>query len=89
MISLAANKRLKPYVLIYHSMRDSFDRTVRSLRISVIQKCNFNCFNCHDEGQTTFRKEMAQDRLESIVETAADLVIKKLKTKYLEAIDNR
>ncbi len=33
-------------------MHDAYGRPLRSLRVSVTDKCNFNCIFCHREGQT-------------------------------------
>jgi cyclic pyranopterin phosphate synthase len=60
-------------------MRDPFDRTVNSLRISVTQSCNLGCFYCHREGQTGTKDSMSPKEIESLIEVAAELGIRKVK----------
>ncbi len=35
------------------NMKDPYNRTIRSLRISITPKCNLKCFYCHKEGHNT------------------------------------
>lgn len=58
---------------------DPYDRRVNSLRISVTQRCDFNCFFCHKEGESNPHGEMTPEEIEALVSTAADLGIKKIK----------
>jgi cyclic pyranopterin phosphate synthase len=60
-------------------MKDLYGREVTSLRLSVTQKCNLNCFYCHNEGQERSDLEMTADEIEAIAKAASSLGIKKLK----------
>jgi cyclic pyranopterin phosphate synthase len=58
---------------------DRYGRLVNSLRISVTQRCNFNCFFCHQEGESNPGREVTLDEIETIVSVAAELGIRKVK----------
>lgn len=61
------------------SLVDPFGRSVKSLRISLTQRCDFNCFFCHQEGEHNPGNEMSPNEIEYIVKTASELGIKKVK----------
>jgi cyclic pyranopterin phosphate synthase len=52
---------------------------VNSLRISVTQRCNFDCFFCHQEGESNPGGEMSPGEIEAIVSVSAELGINKVK----------
>jgi GTP 3',8-cyclase len=58
---------------------DPYNRPINSLRVSLTQRCNFNCFFCHREGENHPQGEMASQEIEAIVEVASGLGIKKVK----------
>lgn len=58
---------------------DPFGRRVNSLRISVIQRCDLNCFFCHREGESNPHGVMSPEEIEAIVSTAAFLGVRKIK----------
>lgn len=58
---------------------DSHGRSVRSLRISVTQRCNLACDYCHKEGQLPSGKEMTPVEIERLVRVAATLGVRKVK----------
>ena len=60
-------------------MRDGYGRPVNSLRISLTQRCNFGCFFCHREGEHDPGAEMTAQEVETIVEVASSLGIRKVK----------
>lgn len=60
-------------------MIDSVGRSVNSLRISVTQRCNFDCFFCHQEGESNPGGEMSPGEIEAIVSVSAELGINKVK----------
>lgn len=60
-------------------LRDRFGRPVNSLRISLTQRCNFNCFFCHREGESNPKGEMTVEEIEAIVEASSSLGVKKVK----------
>jgi cyclic pyranopterin phosphate synthase len=60
-------------------VKDSYDREVNSLRLSVTQQCNLNCFYCHKEGQRQNAHELSVAEIEALVRVASSLGIKNLK----------
>jgi len=61
-------------------MLDSFGREVSSLRISVTQECNLNCFFCHREGEDSMpMKQMSRSEILKLVEIGRKLGIEKVK----------
>lgn len=58
---------------------DPSGRSVKSLRISLTQRCDFNCFFCHQEGENNPGTEMSPDEIEVIVKIASKLGIRKVK----------
>ena len=60
-------------------LRDPSGRPVTNLRISLTQRCNLDCFFCHEEGEVEPGAEMSTKEVQSIVEVAARLGVRKLK----------
>ncbi|GBE19227.1 cyclic pyranopterin monophosphate synthase [archaeon BMS3Abin16] len=60
-------------------IRDSYGRPLKSLRISVTSKCNFDCVYCHQEGIEKSRSEMTAEEMERIVRLTAAHGVKKVK----------
>jgi cyclic pyranopterin phosphate synthase len=60
-------------------LTDPYNRPINSLRISLTQRCNFDCFFCHREGEHDPHGEMTAREIETIVEVAAGLGIRKVK----------
>jgi cyclic pyranopterin phosphate synthase len=59
---------------------DPYGRPVESIRISVTQRCNLNCFYCHLEGEVPRKNaEMTPREIQRIAEVAASFSIKKFK----------
>ena len=60
---------------------DPYGRPVKSIRISVTQRCNLSCFYCHMEGERlqTNPTEMAPQEIERIVEVAASFGVDNVK----------
>lgn len=58
---------------------DRFGRPLNSLRVSVTQRCNFNCFFCHHEGEAPSSEEMTSKEIGEIVRVACKLGMKKVK----------
>ena len=58
---------------------DPHGRPINSLRISLTQRCNFNCFFCHQEGEHSPGDELSADEIEAAVSVAAELGITKMK----------
>ncbi|SES79611.1 cyclic pyranopterin monophosphate synthase subunit MoaA [Methanococcoides vulcani] len=60
-------------------LTDKFGRTVRSLRISLTNRCNLDCIYCHSEGDEGSRNEMTVGIISDIVTTAAKFGVNKVK----------
>lgn len=61
-------------------MKDSYNRPIKSLRISITSKCNLKCFYCHNEGHnTTSHIIMSPDEIGKIVKTSLNYGISKIK----------
>ena len=61
-------------------MIDPYGRPITSLRITLTQRCNLNCFYCHREGEKgDERNEMTPEELGRLGRIAAELGIKRIK----------
>jgi cyclic pyranopterin phosphate synthase len=60
-------------------LMDPYGRRVNSLRISITQRCNFECFFCHQEGESNPSTELSPKEIEAIVSVGAQLGITKVK----------
>ncbi len=67
-------------------LSDSFGRGVTGLRVSLTDRCNFDCVYCHNEGLGDTRgpmdpqdDEMTTDQVVRVVETAAEFGVEKVK----------
>jgi len=60
-------------------LKDPYGRPVKSLRISLTQRCNFKCFFCHQEGEHNPGPELTLNEVEQIVSIAQELGIKYIK----------
>jgi cyclic pyranopterin phosphate synthase len=60
---------------------DNFGRPLLNLRISVTQKCNYNCTYCHKEGEVehTNNTEMTVEEIVRISKTAIELGVIRIK----------
>ena len=58
---------------------DSYDRPVLSLRISITNRCNINCFYCHHDGIIPQAYEMSPPEIERIAKIAKNIGIKKIR----------
>lgn len=58
---------------------DPFRRRIKSLRLSVTQRCDLACAHCHREGQKPAKEEMTPAEIERLVRVAAGLGISKVK----------
>ena len=59
--------------------KDPYGREVKSLRLSVTQRCNFTCSHCHGEGQGPSLGEMSPAEMERMVRIAVSLGVRKVK----------
>ena len=60
-------------------MKDFYGRPVKSIRISVTEDCNLNCFYCHNEGQLPSKTIMSPEEIEQILSIAEMLGIRDVK----------
>jgi cyclic pyranopterin phosphate synthase len=60
-------------------MKDSYQRPIKGLRISITQRCNLNCFYCHHEGEAGANEEMSADEIIRIVRVASTLGVRRVK----------
>jgi len=64
---------------IAEKVTDNFHRPLISLRISITNRCNVNCFYCHHDGIVPQDYEMSPSEIERIVTVAKDLGIEKIR----------
>ena len=62
-----------------NALTDSFGRTVTSLRISITNRCNYDCIYCHHEGNTNSSGEMSVETITNIVHAASTMGVDKVK----------
>lgn len=60
-------------------LKDNYGREITSLRLSITQKCDLNCFYCHKEGQKKGTEEISLEKIQKIVSVANKLGINKVK----------
>lgn len=70
---------ISPNISPCGSMKDSYGREISSLRVSITQRCNLNCFYCHREGELRPGREMSPGEIGRLVRVASDLGMRKLK----------
>lgn len=58
---------------------DPYGRPVNSLRIALTQRCNFECFFCHREGERNSNTEISAEEVEQLVKCASELGMRKVK----------
>ncbi len=60
-------------------MKDDYGRPVTSLRISVTQTCDLDCFYCHEEGCEDEEREMSPAEIGELVQVGTEFGISKIK----------
>ncbi len=60
-------------------LRDSYNRPVTNLRVSLTQRCNLRCIYCHAEGEVSPASELTAEEIGEILRVAAGLGIKSVK----------
>jgi cyclic pyranopterin phosphate synthase len=61
-------------------LTDPYGRPVESIRISVTQRCNLNCFYCHLEGEVARKdNKMTTQEIQRIAEVATSFSIRRFK----------
>lgn len=58
---------------------DPYGRVIDTLRISVTQRCDFNCIYCHREGERDPRRELTVEEIGRIAAAASSLGISRFK----------
>ena len=58
---------------------DKFERPLISLRISITNRCNVNCFYCHHDGIVPENYEMTSNEMQRIVKVAKEIGIEKIR----------
>ncbi|WP_370575039.1 GTP 3',8-cyclase MoaA [Methanomethylovorans sp.] len=60
-------------------LTDSYGRTIKSLRMSITDRCNLNCIYCHNEGSIGTTGEMSVETISNIMHVAAGFGVNRLK----------
>ena len=60
-------------------VKDTFERPIISLRITITNRCNENCIYCHHDGMISSKNEMTPDEIYKICEIAKKLGVKKIR----------
>jgi GTP 3',8-cyclase len=61
-------------------LTDAYGRTIKSLRISITNRCNLKCIYCHHEGETLHtNNEMSVDTIANIVKASKKFGVNKVK----------
>ena len=59
--------------------KDSYQRPIISLRITITNRCNVNCVYCHHDGMVSSKQEMTADELYKICKIAKDIGVQKIR----------
>ena len=62
-----------------NKLKDSFNRPIISLRLSITNRCNINCLYCHHDGMMLSNEEMTSDEIFKILKLAKDMGVKKIR----------
>ena len=60
-------------------VKDTFERPIISLRITITNRCNENCIYCHHDGMVSSKDEMSPDEIYRICKIAKKLGVKKIR----------
>ena len=61
------------------TVTDTYQRPIISLRISITNRCNVNCFYCHHDGILPQKYEMTPEEIHRIAQVARDIGVKKIR----------
>ena len=70
---------IKTAAALDEKVKDNFKRPLISLRISITNRCNVNCFYCHHDGIVAQNYEMTAEEMERICKVAKSLGIEKIR----------
>lgn len=60
-------------------LKDSFNRPVSNIRMSLTPRCNLNCIYCHREGEVKPEKELSREDIAEILHVAGTFGIRSVK----------
>ena len=60
-------------------LKDSYNRPVSNLRISLTPKCNLSCIYCHKEGEKSPKDQLSAEEIAEILRVAAKFEIRSVK----------
>ncbi|AUB55111.1 cyclic pyranopterin phosphate synthase [Methanobacterium subterraneum] len=61
------------------TVTDTYQRPIISLRISITNRCNVNCFYCHHDGILPQKYEMTPDEIHRIAQVARGIGVQKIR----------
>ncbi|MBI5459935.1 GTP 3',8-cyclase MoaA [Methanobacterium sp.] len=61
------------------TVTDTYQRPIISLRISITNRCNVNCFYCHHDGILPQKYEMTPEEIHRIAQVARDIGVQKIR----------
>ena len=61
------------------TVTDTYQRPIISLRISITNRCNVNCFYCHHDGILPQKYEMTPDEIHRIAQVARGIGVRKIR----------
>ena len=61
------------------TVTDTYQRPIISLRISITNRCNVNCFYCHHDGILPQKYEMTPDEIHRIAQVARNMGVQKIR----------
>jgi GTP 3',8-cyclase len=70
---------IKTAAALDEKVKDKFKRPLISLRISITNRCNVNCFYCHHDGIVAQDYEITAEEMERICRVAKSLGIEKIR----------
>ena len=60
-------------------IKDTYNRPIISLRISITNRCNIQCFYCHHDGMLNSKEEITSDEIFQIAKVAKNLGVEKVR----------
>ncbi|ACL16152.1 GTP 3',8-cyclase MoaA [Methanosphaerula palustris] len=60
-------------------LRDTFNRPVTNLRVSLTQACDLNCIYCHAEGEVNPSVQLSAEEIGEIIRVATDFGVRSVK----------
>jgi cyclic pyranopterin phosphate synthase len=60
-------------------LKDSYNRPVSNLRVSLTPKCNLSCIYCHKEGEKSPKDQLSAEEIAEILRVAAKFEIRSVK----------